>query len=228
MNGILQLARSDVLIIVDVLSFTTSVDVALGRGATVLPYRWRDDSANKYARERNAELAGSRDQPESKYSLSPSSLEDAHVGLRLVLPSPNGSSLAFAAKASGKIVLAGCLRNASAVAAWAQQAGRQISVIPAGERWPDGSLRPALEDLIGAGAILKALPGSPSPEVQLAVAAYDHCAPNLLDRLLACSSGRELAERGFSRDADLAAEVDISPVVPILEGETFVPAASSL
>jgi hypothetical protein len=31
-----------VVVIVDVLSFTTALDVALGRGATVLPYRFAE------------------------------------------------------------------------------------------------------------------------------------------------------------------------------------------
>jgi 2-phosphosulfolactate phosphatase len=35
---------SAVIVVVDVLSFCTSVDVAAARGAQVLPYRWRDDS----------------------------------------------------------------------------------------------------------------------------------------------------------------------------------------
>jgi len=34
-----------VLVIIDVLVFTTSVDVALGRGARVLPLPWRDEQA---------------------------------------------------------------------------------------------------------------------------------------------------------------------------------------
>src|SRR5690606_17236320 len=125
-----------------------------------LPYRWKDDRAIQYARERNAEVASRRNRFEGRYSLSPSSLSTAPAGLRLVLPSPNGSSLAFAAMESGAALAAGCLRNASSVAAWAAQEGKNIAVVPAGERWPDdGALRPAIEDLIGAGAILKWLPG---------------------------------------------------------------------
>src|SRR5580698_7967397 len=89
--GVRRIAHADAIVIVDVLSFMTSVDVALGRGATVLPYRWRDDSAAEYARERNAVLAGKR--TAGGFSLAPSSLVDAPRGLRLVLPSPNGSSL---------------------------------------------------------------------------------------------------------------------------------------
>ena len=96
MPGVEQIA-AEVIVIVDVISFTTSVDVALGRGAAIFPYRWKDDSAIEYARERNAELASSRGQPGSKYSLAPSSLINAPSGLRLVLASPNGSGLAFAA-----------------------------------------------------------------------------------------------------------------------------------
>lgn len=42
-NGLRRLAPvCDVIVIVDVLSFTTAVDIALGRGAEVFPYRWQD------------------------------------------------------------------------------------------------------------------------------------------------------------------------------------------
>ena len=227
MAGVRQLASSDVIVIVDVLSFTTSVEVALSRGATVFPYRWKDDSALDYARQRSAELAGARKRSEGGFSLAPSSLMDAERGLRLVLPSPNGSSLSFAAISSGAVVLAGCLRNASAVARRAQQFGKRIAIVPAGERWPDDSLRPAIEDLIGAGAIISRLQGTRSPEAQVAVAAFDDAVACLRDRLLSCVSGRELIERGFARDVEIAADFDVSEVAPMLSGDAFVASVAS-
>jgi len=221
MAGIEQLAPADAIIIVDVLSFTTSVDVALSRGVTVFPYRWRDDTAAVYAAERNAQLAKGRRRSRDEYSLAPSSLVEAPSGLRLVLPSPNGSTLAFQAMANGAKVAAGSLRNAASVAAWSQASGRPITVIPAGERWPDGSLRPSIEDLVGAGAIISHLSGDRSPEADIAVAAYERVSDRLFDKVLACSSGRELAEGGFQDDIALATALDVSEAVPVLEDDSF-------
>ncbi|QDV50306.1 2-phosphosulfolactate phosphatase [Gimesia fumaroli] len=220
--GVEQIASSDVIVIVDVLSFSTSVEVAVGRGVTVFPYRWKDDTAKAYAQQRSAELAGSRNNESGKYSLAPSSLIRAHRGLRLVLPSPNGSALSFEAMSHGAVVFAGSLRNATAVASEAQAVGQRITVIPAGERWPDGSLRPAIEDLIGAGAIIKQLKGTRSPESSVAVAAFEEAAAQLQNRLFSCSSGRELIARGFVDDVEIAAELNVSRVVPKLVDQAFV------
>lgn len=221
-TGVQNIAPSEVIVVVDVLSFTTSVDVALACGATVFPYRWKDDSVVAYAQERLAEVASPRNRFDGKYSLAPSSLVNALPGLRLVLPSPNGSSIAFEAMATGSAVVAGCIRNASAVAVWARRSGKRITVVPAGERWPDGSLRPAIEDLLGAGAIIRRLQGSLSPEANVAVAAFESLGDRLWEQMLLCSSGRELVERGFAADVELAAALDVSEIIPVLTGEAFV------
>ena len=208
----------DVVVIVDVLSFSTCVDVAVARGAEVLPCVWKAASAVSYAEQNNALLAGERGT--GSYSLSPASLVKIPSGVRLVLPSPNGSTLSFEAQARGKTVLSGCLRNATAVAEWIGP-DSTVLVVPAGERWPDGSLRPAYEDLVGSGAVISYLTGTRSPEAEQAVAAFEHAKEKLLANLSQCSSGRELIERGFATDVDLAANLNVSKCVPVLELNAF-------
>lgn len=220
------LAPPDVLIVVDVLSFSTSVEVAVARGATILPYPWRDETAAAYAAERNAVLASRRRWERDALSLAPSSLIAAPPGLRLVLPSPNGSEIAFRARDRGCRVVAGCLRNVRAVAHWACERGRRVAVVCAGERWSDGSLRPALEDLLGTGAVVAHLSGTLSPEARAARAAFRDATDDLLNRLVQCSSGRELCEHGFAADVEIAAQLDVSDCVPILVDDAFVAATS--
>lgn len=167
-------------------------------------------------------MASSRSRFEAGYSLSPASLLNIPPDTRLVLPSPNGSTLTQSA-APHAITLAGCLRNYEAVARFAQTLGETVAVIACGERWvPDQSLRPALEDWIGAGAILQYLAGAPSPEAQAAVAVFRHFQPDLAHTVQSCASGRELIERGFAQDVDLAVDMNVSACVPGLADEAFV------
>ncbi len=220
-QGVAQLAPiSDVVVIVDVLSFSTSVEIATNRGATIFPYRWKDESSVDYALSVNAELASHKRQASNGYSLSPSSLVDIPAGTRLVLPSPNGASLTL--RTGQTPTLAGCLRNCKAVADFARSYGTKIAVIPAGERWEDGSLRPAWEDLVGAGAILSYLDGRLSPEAEVAVAAFQNLQGNLVTALERCSSGKELVTRGFAKDVELAAAINISSCVPLLINKAYV------
>jgi 2-phosphosulfolactate phosphatase len=217
--GIAQLApESDVLVVVDVLSFSTSVDIAVSNGAIVYPYAWQDASAAAYAAAVGAVVAGSR-HVEGGYSLAPTSLRTIPAGARLVLPSPNGATLSLATGAAPTI--AGCLRNAAAVARVCERLGRRISIIPAGERWPDGGMRPAIEDLIGAGAIIAQLAGTRSPEAEVARQAFLCAQPDLAWYLAQCGSGRELAARGYAADLALAAAMDQSTTVPLLRDGAY-------
>ena len=215
-----------VLVIVDVLSFSTAVDVAVARGAIVYPFSFVEEQAVRFAAARvGALVARPRRSAESEYSLSPVSLLSIPAGTKLMLPSLNGSRLSVAAsRTTGRIpVLTGCLRNARAVAAAARAiAGKNaIGVVPAGERWPDGSLRPAIEDLLGAGAIIDHLEWQCSPEAQVARDAY-RSAGRDIDRLIRLSlSGRELVDAGYSGDLDLALEQGTSRTVPVLTEGAF-------
>ena len=219
-HGLESLAPADVVIVVDVLSFSTCVDIAVARGGAIVPYAWNDASAAVFADLHGAEVAGSRGN--SRYSLSPASFVDAPAGLRCVLPSPNGGAVALNAVMSGAIVVAACLRNATAVADAVPSLGKTFNVVAAGERWRDGSLRRAMEDWVAAGAILRRLPGPRSPEAEAAVAAFEHASGDLGGFIADSGSGRELIARGFGQDVELAAAFDVSSQVPTYERGAFV------
>jgi len=215
LSGVQALAPvSDVIIIVDVLSFTTCVDIVVGNGGSVFPYGGELEALAEYADSVDALFASPQRQAEAAYSLAPSSLSAIPEGTRLVLPSPNGSTLSLATE--GVHTLAGCLRNGITVATRASLLGERIAVIAAGERWPDRLLRPALEDLIGAGSIIAHLSGRRSPESEMAVAAFLNARSNLLDTLLRCGSGKELVDGGFEEDVRLAARLNVSATAPQL------------
>jgi 2-phosphosulfolactate phosphatase len=216
---------SDTVIIVDVLSFTTCVSIAVDRGAAVFPYDPRDESAAEFARTLDAHLGVPRrhTSPEHPYSLSPKSMLEVTEGTHIVLPSPNGSSLSFTAQDAHDAVLAGCLRNAQAIGEAASNHGRTTAVIAAGERWEQGdSLRPAVEDLVGAGAIIRMIPGSKSPESQTAVAAFESIGNRITEFLMQTSSGKELRSLGYEVDVALSSELDVTSTVPVLKERAYI------
>jgi 2-phosphosulfolactate phosphatase len=253
-----------VLVIVDVLVFTTTVDIALGRGGRVLPLPWRDERAVEAARAAGAVLtrgglAGiegrdggmttlTADGAKKEWTLRPSSLVDLPMGTFLAISSPNGATLCAAAAETGATVLAGCLRNASAVARAAVEiaAGAPIGIVPAGERWrdtPDKRLRPGIEEMLGAGAIADAIlrlrggqvdavatdggRRGASAEAQLAALTYRAAGERVPELVADSVSGRELVAAGVAEDVRLATQVDTSAVVPRLVDGVLVSAGST-
>lgn len=211
-----------VLVIVDVLSFSTAVNVAVSRGAVIYPFPYGDPKAAQVAADQvGALLAKPRRTGGGQLSLSPVSLRTIPNGTKLMLPSPNGSRLSLAGE--GKPVVAGCLRNAAAAARLAREiAGNGlIGVIPAGEHWPDGSLRPAIEDLLGAGAIVHHLNMPCSPEAQVARNAFRSAGDDLALLIRGSVSGQELAGRGYGSDVDVALELEVSDCAPLLSGGAY-------
>jgi 2-phosphosulfolactate phosphatase len=217
-------ATADALVVIDVLSFSTSVAVAVGRGAQVYPHPGGPGS-RALADEVGGLLAGRRTLTDGP-SLSPTSLLDLPLDSRLVLPSPNGGLIADSVAAQSCQVFAAALRNASAVGRYLAESPEieRVILVPAGERWPDNSLRVAYEDLVGAGAVLaRMLVDDPmlrlSAEAEAALWAYERLRP-----LADTPSGQELIERDFGEDVVLASAIDVSDVVPVLRDGCFVAA----
>jgi 2-phosphosulfolactate phosphatase len=201
------------VVLVDILRFTTALDVATACGAAVQPAPWPFDAAGVDDGVEVADGSGPR-----ALSLSPGSLAGVGPGQRIVLPSANGAHCSSLATATGRTVAGACLRNAASVGAWLLHRDGPVGVIACGERWPDGSLRPAVEDLIGAGAVVAVLARtrSCSPEAAAARVAFEAAAGDLATVLADCASGRELRARGLGDDITWAAASGVSDAVPVL------------
>lgn len=147
-----------------------------------------------------------------------------------------GAALAEAAAAlpHGPLVFAGSLRNASAVAraVKAEQERRSartsVAIIPAGERTPDGAIRFAVEDQLGAGAVIDALVplgiDHSSPEAVVAAEAFAGLRRAVKHLLTASASGLEREERGHTAQVRAAAAIDDLDVAPLLRHAAFHPA----
>jgi 2-phosphosulfolactate phosphatase len=122
-------------------------------------------------------------------------------------------------------VVVGCLRNASSVGAFAREHAAEgpIAVIAAGERWPNGTLRPALEDDLGAGAILAGIGGAAaSPEARYVAEGFLKFRAEILSVIEQTVSGRELIEGGYADDVRCACAVDESQMVPLLGKDDYI------
>ncbi|MEO8106423.1 MAG: 2-phosphosulfolactate phosphatase [Actinomycetes bacterium] len=210
------------VVIVDVLSFSTSVAVAVARGAAVWPHSGHE-RAEELARAIGATLVRGRNMREGR-TLSPASLLQVDEGERLIMPSDNGSVISHAALMSGLTVVAGSMRNASAVAEWLTGRFSTVGLVPAGEEWADGTMRVCYEDLIGAGAIAAGIAdrvgdSGLDPDARAAAAAF-----RTRSSLVEVPSGRDLVERGFADDVRLAEEVNADLVVPVLRDGRYVAA----
>jgi len=197
-EGLDRLASADVVVVVDVLRFSSTVADAVASGSSV-------------------------------------ALEDA-VGW-----SRNGA--AVAARAEDSVVLVGSLRNASAVARAVatlqerRQARTSVAVIAAGEADAAGAVRFAVEDHLGAGAVIAALTDlgidHTAPDAAVAAEGFRALKRALRHMISASGSAREITEGVAATEritsAGLvptsivgAAELDAHDVVPVLRGGQFV------
>lgn len=155
------------------------------------------------------------------------------AGLDLADDDDAAAVLARAAAETGAHVVAGGLRNAAAVAAHVLEVQRSraertsISVLAAGEI-DDAGTRFAVEDLLGAGAVVAALGDlgidHASPDAAVAGEGFRALGGAVRHLLTASGGGRALAADG-GREAVLAAAArDAASVVPVLRDGVFVSA----
>ena len=196
--GLARLADADIVVVVDVLRFSSTVVDAVASGTEV-------------------------------------GLAEAEHWSR------NGAAVAAAASA-GSTVFVGGIRNAGAVARAVQtvqerrQARTSVAVIAAGELDEKGALRFAVEDQLGAGAIIAALSARgidhTAPDAAVASEGFRALRGALRHMVGASGSGRELAG-GISATARIeaagltptsvadAAVLDAVEAVPVLRDGVF-------
>ncbi len=198
LEGLRRLAPADIVVVVDVLRFSTTVIDA---------------------------VAGGADHP----------LDAAAHAVSI-----NGAAVAEAAAESGAVVLLGALRNATAVAAAVlgeqQRRGARtsVSIIAAGERTgPDAAsaMRFAVEDQLGAGAIIDALAARgidhTSPDAAVAGESFRALRRATGHLLTASGSGLELIDAGRRDEVVAAAALDAASVVPVLRDGAFIALVSA-
>jgi len=218
--------RQDILVIVDTLSFSTAAVTAVQRGGLVYPCA-EDEQPGALAQRIGGEVAVRRkDVPaKGRFSLSPLTYLHLAPGTRIVLASPNGATCSRYGRAVPFLFI-GALVNAEAVATVVSYlldtTDRCVTIIACGERWQppaaDGALRVALEDYLGAGAILASLRHEQSPEARVCASAFTHSRHDIAALLWECGSGRELRRMGFPEDVHHAAQLNSCDAVPVMRG----------
>lgn len=239
-GALLAARRGDLVVVVDVLSFSTSVVEVVARDGVAFCYSPEElDEAGgreQVGRVHDAVvLSKQRSVAEGEVSLSPASLQSIPIGERVVMTSLNGGRCASAA-AKAPWVAVGSLTNRTAVARriealLTEGTATRCTVVPCAEVWSGpfmasqvgdlsgvaaNPLRPSVEDLMGAGSIVAALDSSVlrSVEATMASVVFESHAGRLASALQECVSGRELRERGFEADVEIAARIDAHAVVP--------------
>lgn len=147
-----------------------------------------------------------------------------------MLASPNGATCSRYAR-QVPYLFVGTLVNAQAtafaVSSLLERQDVDVTIIACGERWQmpseDGELRVAIEDYLGAGAILSYLSQEKSPEAYVCEGAFIQ-AQNCLETLLwDCGSGRELRAKGFEGDVISAARLNVYDTVPLMSDDHLQP-----
>ena len=215
------------VVVIDTLRATTTIACAVALGisvetvASIAEAKRRRGPRVLIAGER-----GGKKLPGFDLGNSPVDVVDAArgtlVGKRLVLTTTNGTG-AIARSAAARAIYVGALVNASAIAR-AVANDESLVLLCAGR-----TTGVALEDLLGAGAIIAALPAGCFDEAQLSDGArlsldlFRRSKTRLPAFLRECESGRNLLRMGATADVALCAELDRNAVAPRLLRGRFSP-----
>jgi 2-phosphosulfolactate phosphatase len=232
----LAAARGEIVVLVDTLSFSTTVINAVDRGGIIYPCGDGDDPV-EVALKIGGEPSVHRKQvpAQGRFSLSPSSFDCIEAGTKVALWSPNGANCSRSASPAPFVFL-GAFVNAAilaeVVSATMEAEKLAVTVIACGERVPlednrFGEMRMAIEDYLAAGSILSKLSENRSPEAAVCVSAFKSNKSRIEELIWESVSGREARLGGFENDVRFAVRLNVIDAVPILRQGAFVKYAPS-
>ncbi|MFE6101971.1 hypothetical protein ACFVQ4_18625 [Streptomyces laurentii] len=198
-------ARTACVVVVDVLSFTTAVGVAVEAGSAVHPYRRRDASAETYAREKDAVRGRVRKVPPGPRRLA-RTLAALSESSEYVQYEDDPPPCDRGSASEGRMKRRDGASEASAVhqTPRALPCGR-TALLPGHDL---AALRAACPDL------------TLTPEATAAATLWT-ATKGPVAALRGCASGRELYAYGCPQDVEVAAETDASTTVPVLVDGAF-------
>lgn len=212
-------------IVIDVLRASSTMVAALEAGApgifpveTVLEARALQRPGDLLAGERFCRKIPGFDLGNSPDDFTPDTLRSRHV----VLTTTNGTRAVHKAMRADYI-LAGALANASACARAAAELRRDIVLLCAGNH--DDF---ALEDGLCAGLLIEHLQKHCSSVVETndfgtaMLGLYKNSSNRVIETVAGASTGKRLIKMGFGRDVQRCSQVDVSTVVPRLQGDMIV------
>jgi len=204
----------------DVLRATTTMAAALASGVDEIRLFGDLDSARTAAGAfggRKLLCGESRCLPPEGFDLgnSPGQFAETHRGATLFMCTTNGTRALLAAT-EAEIVLTAALVNAAAIAEALMKTGRDITLLCAGTNG-----EPAMEDVLGAGAVLTSLPGATlyNDITRMAHALFLACRNDLPRVLRDCEGGRNVLAAGLGVDIDFAARLNSIDVVGVADGK---------
>lgn len=209
----LQARRADELephetaVMVDVLRASTTITIALERGAReVVPVQTPEEARQVGEQLVDPVLVGERDRGglEGFVDNSPASVAELDLsGRAVVLTTTNGTRALLAAQGAGR-VLVGCMANAGALQE--AVAGEDVALVAAGWRG-----EPAEDDDTCCRFLAELLTGG-RPDTQATVAELERS-----------TSARKLREAGKGDDVDLCLATNAFPVVAEMQDRSLVP-----
>jgi 2-phosphosulfolactate phosphatase len=219
--------RDRTVVVFDVLRATTSVAAALAAGVKEIrvfaDVAGARAAAGRFGGGTGAALLCGEENclPPNGFDLgnSPRQFEQVRHGGRVAFLSTTNGTRAILAAGGASVILTGALVNATAVAHVAAAAGRDVTLLCAGTQG-----RVAMEDVLGAGAVMDGLaklgPVTPASDVaRMARDLFRARRHDLAPALAETRGGQNVLAAGLGPDIEFAAALDTLDVVGVVRGD---------